>query len=84
MIASPVFLLSSVLATVWAALFHLLFGRRLLDLLLYWFVGIVGFLVWQAMADIIGLHWLMLGQIHLVEATLGCWIALLVAQCLKA
>jgi len=84
MIASPVFLLSSVLATVWAALFHLLFGRRLLDLLLYWFVGIVGFLVGQAMADIIGLHWLMLGQIHLVEATLGCWIALLVAQCLKA
>ena len=84
MIASPVFLLGSALATFWAALFHLLFGRRLLDLLLYWFVGIVGFLVGQAMADIIGLHWLMLGQIHLVEATLGCWIAMLVAQCLKA
>ena len=84
MIASPVFLLSSTLATFWAALFHLLFGRRLLDLLLFWFVGIVGFLVGQAMADIIGLHWLTLGQIHLVEATLGCWIAMLVAQCLKA
>jgi hypothetical protein len=36
------------------------------------------------MADIIGLHWLTLGQIHLVEGTLGCWIAMLVAQCLKA
>ena len=84
MIASPVFVLSSVLATCWASLFHLLFGKRLLDLLLFWFVWIVGFLVGQAMADIIGLRWLTLGQIHLVEATLGCWIAMLVAQCLKA
>ncbi len=84
MIASPVFLLCSVLGSFWAALFHLLFGRQLLDLFLFWFVGILGFLVGQAMADIIGLHWLMLGQIHLVEATLGCWIAMLVAQCLKA
>lgn len=84
MIASPVFLLGSTLATFWAALFYVVFGRRLLDLLLYWFVGIVGFMVGQAIADISGLHWLMLGQIHLIEATLGCWIAILVAQCLKA
>ena len=46
-----VFLVSSMLATLWAAVFHLLFGKRLLDLVLYWFVGLIGFAIGQAMAD---------------------------------
>jgi hypothetical protein len=32
-------LVGSALATQWAALFHLMFGRRWLDLVLYWFVA---------------------------------------------
>ncbi|NLG27599.1 MAG: hypothetical protein GX557_06785 [Chloroflexi bacterium] len=78
-----VFLVGSMLATLWAGLFHLLFGRRLTDLVLYWFVAIVGFAVGQAMADALGLRWLMIGQVHALEGTLACWIALFVARALK-
>ena len=80
---SPVFLISSTLATFWAALFHLLYGRRVPDLIQYWFIGLVGFGVGQAMAAALGLHWQLVGQIHIVEGTLACWIAMFVARWLK-
>ena len=83
MLASPVFLLSSALATFWAATFHIVFGRRFLDLVFYWFIGLIGFGVGQAMADILGLHWAMVGQVHVVEGTLASWIAMFVARWLK-
>lgn len=83
MFASPIFLVSSTLATLWAAIFHLLFGRKLLDLLLFWFIGLVGFAVGQAMADVLGLQWLLVGRVHLAEGTICCWIAMLVARWLK-
>jgi hypothetical protein len=82
-LASPVFLVSSALATLWAAIFHVLFGKQFLDLLRYWFVGLIGFAVGQAMANVLGLGWLMVGQVHVAEGTLACWIALLVAHWLK-
>jgi hypothetical protein len=83
MFTSPVFLVISALATLWAALFHLLLGKRLFDLVLYWFISLIGLAVGQAMANGIGLHWMMVGQVHLVETTLACWIAMLVAHWLK-
>jgi hypothetical protein len=79
----PVFLTSSMLATLWSALFHLLFGKRLIDLFLYWFVGFIGFAIGQAMADALSLHWMMIGQVHLIEGTCACLIALFVARALK-
>jgi len=71
------------LATLWAALFHLLFGKRLIDLVLYWFVGLIGFAVGQALATAFDWRWLMVGQAHIAEGTLACWIAMLVARSLK-
>jgi hypothetical protein len=79
----PVFLVGSMLATVWSALFQLLFGRRLRDLILYWFVGLIGFAIGQAMGDALNLRLLLLGSVHLVEGTCACWIALFVARALK-
>ena len=83
MFASPVFLVGSTLATLWAAIFHLLFGRRIADLILYWFTGLIGFVIGQLMADVLGLRWLLLGQVHILEGTLACWIAMFVARWLK-
>ena len=83
MLSSPVFLFGSTLATFWAAIFHLLLGRGWADLILYWFIGLIGFAVGQAMADALSLHWFLVGQVHIVEATFGCWIAMLVARWLK-
>jgi len=81
--SSPVFLLGSVLVTLWGALFHVLLGKRFADLVLYWFVGFIGFFVGQAMADILGFHWLLVGQLHFLEATVSCWLAMLIARWLK-
>lgn len=83
MFASPVFLVSSTLATLWAAIFHLLFGRKLPDLILFWFIGLIGFAVGQATADVLELRWLLVGRVHLLEGTLCCWVAMLVARWLK-
>lgn len=81
--STPVFLLGSVLATLWGALFHILFGKQLRDLVLYFFISFIGLFVGQAMADILGFHWLLVGQLHFVEATAGCWIAMLIARWLQ-
>lgn len=83
LLSSPVFLLGSTFATLWAAMFHLLIGRKWADLVLYWFIGLIGFGVGQAMADALGLRWLLVGQLHVVEGTLGCWIAMIVARWVK-
>lgn len=83
MFSSPVFVFGSALATLWAAMFHLLLGKKLSDLVLYWFVSLIGFAVGQAMADVLELRWLLVGQTHIVEGTVSCWIAMLVARWLK-
>lgn len=83
MFTSPMFLVSSALATLWAAMFHLLLGRKVVDLLLHWFIGLIGFGVGQAMAEVLGLRWLLVGQVHIIEGTLACWLAMLIARWLK-
>jgi len=84
MFTSPVFILGSTLASISSALFHLFFGRRALELVLYWFVGLLGFFAGQLAGEIIGLDWLMIGQVHLVEATVTCWATLFVVRWLRA
>lgn len=83
MFSSPIFLLGSTLATLWASLFQLLFGRRLVEWLQYWFIGLVGFALGQLLGEWLGLNWLMLGQVHLLEATAICWLAMFVARWLR-
>ncbi|MEA3407852.1 MAG: hypothetical protein U9R48_07210 [Chloroflexota bacterium] len=83
MFSSPLFLFASTLATFWAAIFHLLLGQSLVDLILYWLIGLLGFAVGQALADVLHLHWFLVGQVHVVEGTLGCWLAMFVARWVK-
>lgn len=83
MFTSPVFILGSTLASLWAALFHLLRGRRLSDLVLCWFVALIGFFAGQFASDAAGLRWLMLGQLHVLEATVTCWLAMCIARWLR-
>jgi hypothetical protein len=83
MFSSPVFLLALTLATGWAALFHLLVGQRLTDLVLYWFLALIGFFIGQAMADVLNLRWFLVGQVHVLESTCACWISMLVARWLQ-
>ena len=84
MFAAPVFILGSTVATIWAALFHLLYGKRLTDLILYWFVALLGFFVGQALADVSGIRWLLLGQVHVLEGSVACCAAMAMARWLRS
>ena len=83
MIASPVFLLVSTCATILAALFDLLLGKRWTDLILYWFTGLIGFFVGQAMSSALGLDWSMVGDVHVIEGSVCCLVAMAIARWLK-
>jgi hypothetical protein len=83
MFASPMFLLGTSVATLYAALFHLLTGRTWRQILLYWLVSVVAFLVGQAMGEMLSLAWPMLGQLHIIPASLAAWAALIVARLVK-
>lgn len=83
MFSSPVFLVGSSLATLWAAMFHLFWGKRFADLVFSWFIALIGFAVGQAMAEVLNVSWMLVGQVHVVEGTCACWIAMLVARWLK-
>lgn len=83
MFSSPALLLGSTMATVWAALFHLLAGRRWQQLILYWFAGLVGFAIGQAVGDALPWSVLMLGQVHVLEGSVACWAMMGIACALK-
>jgi hypothetical protein len=83
MFASPTFLVGSTLATLWAALFHLLLGKRWSDLVLSWFIALIGFGVGQAVAQTVGTEWMVVGELHLIEGTFICWLAMLIARWLR-
>jgi len=84
MFASPVFLLGSTLATILAALFDLIIGKSWPDLILYWFVGLVGFFLGQAMAGVLDLPLITLGNVHMLESSVCCILAMVLARWLKA
>ena len=83
MLHSPAFLLGSSFATLYAGLFHLIVGRSLRQVFLYWVISMIGFMAGQALAELAYSGLPMLGQLHLIPATLTAWVALGIARLLK-
>jgi hypothetical protein len=81
--SSPAFVLSLVLASLYGALFHLIWGKSWSDFFLYWVSAILGFGLGQAIGNVIALKVLLVGEVHLLEASLVCWAALFIARWLK-
>lgn len=77
---APGLLLSIVLSVGYASLFHFWRGRSLRDLLLFLIVSAVGFGAGQLVGTLIRVPLLQVGEIHLLEASLGAIVALSVAQ----
>jgi hypothetical protein len=69
--------LGILLATVYGALFHFIFGGSLKMVFVYLIAAWIGFLAGQFVGDILNFEFLKLGKIHLVSASLGAWLALL-------
>ncbi len=82
-LTAPSTVLSVVLATILAALFHLWRGVKAKELLLYWPVALLGFLVGQALANVMGNRLAMIGEVHLLEGSLLALAAMFVASWLK-
>ena len=49
----------------------------------YAVAGLVGFALGQAMAEALGLHLFMIGQVNVVGGSLGCWGCLFIARWLR-
>jgi len=80
---SPAFVLSFVVSTAYGAFFHLWQGGPVRDLVLYLVAAWLGFAIGEWAADALGLHWFLIGQVHIVEGSLASWVVLFAARWLK-
>ena len=76
---SPAALLLFLIATASAALAHLFWGRRWLQLPLFWLAAFAGCLVVYAL----GLRLPSPGGVPVLEVVLGAWILLIIASRLR-
>ena len=80
----PAFLLGSIIAAFYGALFHFIRGGGAGRLILFLFVAIVGFWFGHMVANIIGFTFLSIGAIRTGMASLVTLVALIGAEWLSA
>ena len=79
----PYLLLSLILGGIYGTIFHLWRGKSVKDLVIYLITGIIGFIIGQALGNLLGLRIFLIGPLHIIEATVISWVSLFVAQWLK-
>ena len=80
---SPSLVFSLLLASLYGAVFHFVWGKRWRDLVLYWVVAIIGFAIGHAVFDFLGLSVYKIGQVRVVESSIASWACLFVARWLN-
>ncbi len=80
---SPSALLLFLIATASAALVHLLWGRRWIQLPIFWVAAFAGSLLVYAVGLRLPLHLPTPGGVPVLEAVLGAWILLIIASRLR-
>ena len=83
MLSGPMILLSALIASLYAAAFHVVKGKTLIELPLFCAVSLIGFATGELAAGILHLRTLTIGGLHLLEATLVSLGFLFVARWLK-
>jgi len=78
--ALPAFVLGSLFCLGYAALLHLWVGRNLHDLLLSLLMAAIGFSFGQVIGLLIQTPLFQIGQLHLLEASVGAWLLMVVAR----
>jgi uncharacterized membrane protein YeaQ/YmgE (transglycosylase-associated protein family) len=79
----PTLLLGLILSTLYGALFHLWRGGSAGRLLLYLLLAWIGFWLGQLIGNLFNVSFDMLGQLHLLFATLGSLIFLAIGYWLS-
>jgi hypothetical protein len=80
---SPSLILAIVVASVYAVLYNLWRGGAFRDLLFYLAAAWVGFGLGQFAGWLVGLRWLMVGPLHMLEGTLLSWGILFLVNWLR-
>lgn len=80
----PAWVLALVLAAINVAVFHVVLAQQSHSPLFYAPFGLCGFAAGNLLAALIGSPLPMLGDLHVVEASAGAWVALLLANPRKA
>jgi hypothetical protein len=72
--------LSLAIATLYAALFHLLWGKSLKELIRHWLAALLGFGAGQLLAS--GLNWrdVRIGELHVLSASVFCWLSVFLVR----
>ncbi len=76
----PAWALGAVLASMYATLFHLWRGESLGDLPRFLIAGWIGFTVGQWGGRLADFAWLQIGELHVLSASLGAWLALVIVR----
>jgi hypothetical protein len=80
---SPAFVLSAVIASMYAALYNLWRNGSPRDLLFCLTASWTGFALGQAGGWLIGLGWGMIGSIYMIEGTLFAWLLMVLMNWLR-
>lgn len=80
---SPTLILGALLSIGYASLYHVWSGRNLRDLLVALLTAGLGFYVGQIIGALIAASLLQVGQLHVLEASICAWLALLVMYLLQ-
>jgi hypothetical protein len=83
MFSTPAVILGLVVATLYAAAFHLLWGKSGKQLLITWMAALLGFGFGQALAVLLAWHDPLLGELHLVTASAASWVFMFLARSLR-
>ncbi|MGW8318667.1 MAG: hypothetical protein ACWGPS_05420 [Candidatus Promineifilaceae bacterium] len=71
--------LGFLLATAYGAGFHLLMGGPPRKIVLYVLAAWIGFVIGHFVGDFLSIDLLDLGAVHLLSASLGAWVALVMS-----
>lgn len=78
----PSFVFSFILATLYGATFHLVSGGDARRLALFLLAAWLGFALGHAFGEAFSVALLDIGALHMLPATMGAWLALVVARVL--
>lgn len=81
---TPTLLLAFALATAYGAGFHFWQGGGARRLALFLLSGWLGFGLGHLLGNLLGLHWVAVGTLNLLTATLGAGLALFAAKVLAS
>jgi H+/Cl- antiporter ClcA len=80
---SPTIALGAVLSTAYAALFHVWQKGDITNLRHYLVAAWLGFAAGHILGDVLGFHWLQIGQLNVASGTIGAALSLLIARSLE-